>query len=89
MQGFCNSIGSCRAGFGSHDRFSTKGCDVVVNNRVVSCDDNGVKSGALDCIFVCTLKKSFAEKRDLIRRMAREALEEDEKGETLLLDDLL
>jgi hypothetical protein len=34
-------------------------------------------------------KKSFAEKRDLIRRMAREALEEDEKGETLLLDDLL
>ena len=34
-------------------------------------------------------KKSFAEKRDLIRRMAREALEQDEKGETLLLDDLL
>ena len=34
-------------------------------------------------------KKSFAKKRDLIRRMAREALEEDEKGETLLLDDLL
>ena len=26
-------------------------------------------------------KKSFAEKRDLIRRMAREALEEDKKGE--------
>jgi hypothetical protein len=34
-------------------------------------------------------KKSFAEKRDVIRRMAREAIEEDEKGETLPLDDLL
>ena len=34
-------------------------------------------------------KKRFAEKRDVIRRMAREALEEDERGETLLLDDLL
>jgi hypothetical protein len=34
-------------------------------------------------------KKRFAEKRDVIRRMAREALEEDEKGETRLLDDLL
>ena len=33
-------------------------------------------------------KKRFAEKRDVIRRMAREALEEDERGETLLLDDL-
>jgi acyl-CoA reductase-like NAD-dependent aldehyde dehydrogenase len=34
-------------------------------------------------------KQRFAEKRDLIRRMAREALEEDEKGETLPFDDLL
>ena len=31
----------------------------------------------------------FAEKRDVIRRMAREALEEDERGKTLPLDDLL
>jgi predicted RNA-binding protein with EMAP domain len=34
-------------------------------------------------------KTRFAEKRDVIRRMAREALEEDERGETRLLDDLL
>jgi hypothetical protein len=34
-------------------------------------------------------KKRFVEKRDLIRRMAREALEEDERGETLPLDHLL
>lgn len=34
-------------------------------------------------------KKRFAEKRDVIRRMAREALEEDERGETIPLDDLL
>jgi len=34
-------------------------------------------------------KKSTAEQRDVIRRMAREALEEDEKGETLPLADLL
>jgi hypothetical protein len=34
-------------------------------------------------------KTRFAQKRDVIRRMAREALEEDERGETLLLDDLL
>ncbi len=34
-------------------------------------------------------KKRFAEKRDVIRRMAREALEEDERGETAPLDDLL
>jgi hypothetical protein len=31
-------------------------------------------------------KKRFAEKRDVIGQMAREALEEDERGETLLLD---
>ena len=30
----------------------------------------------------------FIEKRDVIRRMAREALEEDARGETLPLDDL-
>jgi hypothetical protein len=30
-------------------------------------------------------KKLFAEKRDVIRRMAREALQEDERGETLPL----
>jgi hypothetical protein len=36
-----------------------------------------------------TWKKRFAEKRDVIRRMAREALEEDDKGETLPLADLL
>jgi len=34
-------------------------------------------------------KKSFAEKRDVIRRMAREAIEEDERGETRPLADLL
>ena len=34
-------------------------------------------------------KRRFADKRDVIRRMAREALEEDGKGETLPLDDLL
>ncbi len=34
-------------------------------------------------------KKRFAEKRDVIRRMAREALEEDARGETLPLSDLL
>jgi hypothetical protein len=34
-------------------------------------------------------KSRFAEKRDTIRRMALEALEEDERGETLPLDDLL
>jgi hypothetical protein len=34
-------------------------------------------------------KKRFAEKRDVIRRMAREALEEDARGEALPLDDLL
>ncbi len=34
-------------------------------------------------------KTRFTEKRDVIRRMAREALEEDESGKTLPLDDLL
>ena len=34
-------------------------------------------------------KRCFAEKRDVIRRMAREALHEDERGDTLPLDDLL
>jgi len=34
-------------------------------------------------------KKRFAEKRDVIRRMAQEALEQDARGETLALDDLL
>ena len=34
-------------------------------------------------------KKRFAEKRDVIGRMAREALGEDERGEILPLDDLL
>jgi hypothetical protein len=34
-------------------------------------------------------KKSFAEKRHVIRRMAQEAIEEDERGETLPLADLL
>jgi len=34
-------------------------------------------------------KQRFAEKRDVIRRLAREALQEDERGETLPLDDLL
>ncbi len=36
-----------------------------------------------------TWKTRFAGKRDVIRRMAREALEEDERGETLPLDHLL
>jgi len=30
-------------------------------------------------------KKSFAEKRDIIRRMAQEAIAEDERGDTLPL----
>ncbi len=34
-------------------------------------------------------KKRFAEKREVIHRMAREALEEDARGETIPLDDLL
>jgi hypothetical protein len=34
-------------------------------------------------------KERFAEKRDVIRRMAREAVEEDDKGGTLPLADLL
>jgi hypothetical protein len=34
-------------------------------------------------------KKRFAGKREVIRRMAREALHEDESGETRPLDDLL
>jgi hypothetical protein len=34
-------------------------------------------------------KKRFTEKRDVIHRMAREALREDEQGETLPLGDLL
>ena len=34
-------------------------------------------------------KKRIREKRDVIRRMATEALEEDERGETLPLGDLL
>ena len=34
-------------------------------------------------------RRRFAEKRDIIRRLAREALEEDARGETLSLDDLL
>jgi hypothetical protein len=34
-------------------------------------------------------KKRFTEKRDVIRRMAQEAIEEDERGETLPLDRLL
>ncbi len=33
-------------------------------------------------------RKRLAEKRDVIRRMAREALGEDERGETLPLEDL-
>jgi hypothetical protein len=34
-------------------------------------------------------KRSFREKRTLVRRMAQEALEEDESGKTQPLDDLL
>jgi hypothetical protein len=34
-------------------------------------------------------KKRFTEKPDIIRRMAQEAIDEDERGETLPLDDLL
>lgn len=34
-------------------------------------------------------KKCFAEKGDVIRRMAQEALGEDDRGETLPLADLL
>ena len=34
-------------------------------------------------------KERFTSKRDLIRRMAQEALDEDARGETLPLSDLL
>jgi hypothetical protein len=34
-------------------------------------------------------KRRFAEKRTVIRRLAQEALEEDQRGETLPLDSLL
>jgi hypothetical protein len=34
-------------------------------------------------------KKRYVEKRDVIRRMAGEALQEDERGETRPLGDLL
>ena len=34
-------------------------------------------------------KSRYAQKRDVIRRLALEALEEDDRGETLPLDDLL
>ena len=34
-------------------------------------------------------KARFAEKRHVIRRMAREAIEKDERGETLPMDSLL
>ncbi len=34
-------------------------------------------------------KKRFADKRDVILRMAREAVEQDERGETLPLNRLL
>lgn len=34
-------------------------------------------------------KRRFADKRDVIRRLAREALDEDERGETRPLDDLV
>jgi len=50
---------------------------------------------AIACQFLASLadeeawKQHFAEKREVIRRMAREALDEDERGETLPLDDLL
>ncbi len=36
-----------------------------------------------------TWKSRFAEKRDVIRRMAQEAIDEDGRGETLPLEDLL
>ena len=34
-------------------------------------------------------RKRFAEKRDTIRRMAREAVDEDRRGKTVPLDHLL
>ena len=34
-------------------------------------------------------KKRFEEKRNVVRRLASEALEEDDRGETVPLDDLL
>ncbi|MGD1094214.1 MAG: hypothetical protein ABSB35_19790 [Bryobacteraceae bacterium] len=34
-------------------------------------------------------KQHFGEKRDIVRRMAMEALAEDQRGETVPLDDLL
>ena len=34
-------------------------------------------------------KRRFAEKRDVIRRMAGEALDAEDRGETMPLDDLL
>ncbi len=34
-------------------------------------------------------RKRFSEKRDVIRRMAQEAIEEDDRGETLPVSDRL
>lgn len=34
-------------------------------------------------------QRQFREKRDTIRRLAREAIEEDERGETVSLNELL
>lgn len=34
-------------------------------------------------------KARFSTKREILKRMAREALDEDERGETLPLDDLI
>lgn len=36
-----------------------------------------------------TWKERFGGKRDILHRMAREALAEDERGETVALEDLL
>lgn len=53
-------------------------------------EQDAIASQILDSIAdESSWKTRLAEKRDVIRRMAREAIEEDDRGETLPMDDLL
>ncbi|MBS1826424.1 MAG: hypothetical protein JST93_13990 [Acidobacteria bacterium] len=56
-------------------------------------EEHGLKAASEDAVASHAdeeaWKLRFGEKRDVIRRMACEALEEDERGETMPLDDLL
>jgi hypothetical protein len=53
-------------------------------------EQNAIASEILDSLAdEATWKSRLAEKRDRLRQLAREALQEDERGETRPLDDLL